>query len=249
MDIIVCIKRVVSTDTRVKIGGDGTHIDLGGVQYIMSPYDEIAVERALQLKTAAGTGSVTVITVGPPEASKELRTALAMGADEALHLQTTADLDVAATCAALEGAIRGRSYDLILTGKQATDSDDAAVGPRLAARLDLPCVAFVNGLDVEGKTATATREVEGVTEIWDVDLPAVFTAQKGLAEPRYPSLKGIMAAKRKPLTASDAPAGGTRSQIVTLALPESRGETVQIEPTPAGMQALLAALRNEKKVL
>jgi electron transfer flavoprotein beta subunit len=249
MDIIVCIKRVVATDTRVKIGADGAHIDPGGVQYIMSPYDEIAVERAIQLKTAAGAGSVTVLTVGPSEASKELRTALAMGADEALHLQTTEDLDVAATCVALEGAIRSRAYDLILTGKQATDSDDAAVGPRLAARLELPCVAFVSGLEVDGKTATATREIEGVTEIWDVDLPAVFTAQKGLAEPRYPSLKGIMAAKKKPLTASDAPAGGTRSQIVTLALPESRGEMVQIEATPAGMQTLLTALRNEKKVL
>lgn len=249
MEIIVLIKRVVATDTRVKIGADGTSIDTAGVQFIMAPYDEIAVEKAIQLKTEAGEGKVTVLTVGPAEATKELRTALAMGADEAVHLTVGEALDAEATTQAIQAGLAGRSFDLILCGKQATDVDDAAVGPRLAALLDLPCVAFASGLSMEDGKAVVSREVEGVTEIYEVDLPAVITAQKGLAEPRYPSLKGIMAAKRKPLSsdAVESPAG--TSTVESLSLPPERAAMVTIEPTPEGMQQLLTALRNDKKVL
>ncbi len=249
MEIIVLIKRVVATDTRVKIGADGTSIDTAGVQFIMAPYDEIAVEKAIQLKTEAGEGKVTVLTVGPAEATKELRTALAMGADEAVHLTVGEALDAEATTQAIQSGLAGRSFDLILCGKQATDVDDAAVGPRLAALLGLPCVAFASGLSIEDGKAVVSREVEGVTETYEVDLPAVLTAQKGLAEPRYPSLKGIMAAKRKPLSsdAVEAPAGA--STVESLSLPPDRAAMVNIEPTPEGMQQLLTALRNDKKVL
>lgn len=249
MQIIVLIKRVVATDTRVKIGADGTSIDPAGVQYIMAPYDEIAVEKAIQLKTEAGAGNVTVLTVGPAAATKELRTALAMGADAAVHVTVEEALDAVATTKAIQAALAGREFDLILCGKQATDLDDGAVGPRLAAMLDLPCVAFASELTVADGKATAKREVEGITEVYEVDLPAVITAQKGLAEPRYPSLKGIMAAKKKPLesTPAEAPAGGSTTEA--LALPPSRGDMVQIDPTPEGMQQLLTALRNDKKVL
>lgn len=249
MQIIVLIKRVVATDTRVKIGADGKSIDPAGVQYIMAPYDEIAVEKAIQLKTEAGEGSVTVLTVGSAAATKELRTALAMGADGAVHVTVEDELDAVATTRAIQQALAGRDIDLILCGKQATDSDDAVVGPRLAALLDMPCLAFVSDLTVADGKATAKREVEGVTEVFEVDLPAVITAQKGLAEPRYPSLKGIMAAKKKPLDsqAADAPAGA--STTTGLSLPPARGDMVQIDPTPEGMQQLLGALRNDKKVL
>ncbi len=249
MQIIVLIKRVVATDTRVKIGGDGKSIDPAGVQFIMAPYDEIAVEKAIQLKTEAGEGSVTVLTVGSAAATKELRTALAMGADAAVHVTIEGELDAVATTRAIKAALDGREFDLILCGKQATDSDDAAVGPRLAAMLDLPCVAMASDLTVADGKATAKREVEGVTEVYEVDLPAVITAQKGLAEPRYPSLKGIMAAKKKPLDsqAADAPEGG--ATVEALALPPARGDMVQIDATAEGMQQLLTALRNDKKVL
>ena len=250
MKIIVCVKRVVDTETRVKIAPDGSSIDLGGVQFITAPYDEMAVEKAIQLRDAAGEGTVTVITVGPAAATKELRTALAMGADEAVHAVVEDRLGPNATADALKQVISGREYDMILCGKQATDEDDAAVGPLLAAALDLPCVAFVHGLEVEGSAAVAEREIDGQTERLDVDLPAVFTAQKGLAEARYPGLKGIMAAKKKPLeTVEVSTADSTRSQIRTLELPPARDAMVSIEPTPEGMQSLLTALRNDKKVL
>lgn len=251
MKIIVCVKRVVDTETRVKIAPDGASIDLGGVQFVTAPYDEMAVEKAIQLRDAAGEGSVTVVTVGPAAATKELRTALAMGADEAVHAVVEERLGPNATAEALQQVISGREYDMILCGKQATDEDDAAVGPLLAAGLDLPCVAFVHGLEVEGGAAIAEREIDGQTERLDVDLPAVFTAQKGLAEPRYPGLKGIMAAKKKPLETVEVSIGddGARSQIRTLELPPARDAMVSIDPTPEGMQTLLGALRNDKKVL
>jgi electron transfer flavoprotein beta subunit len=219
------------------------------VQFITAPYDEMAVEKALRLRDEAGEGSVTVLTVGPSAATKELRTALAMGADEALHAVVEEPLDAAATAAALRDALGDRPYDLILCGKQATDEDDAAVGPMLAAALGVPCVAFVHGLAVEDGHAVAEREVDSETEILEVDLPAVFSAQKGLAEPRYPGLKGIMAAKRKPLGSAEVAATAARTQVEALELPPARGDMVPIEPTPEGMRTLLEALRNDKKVL
>ena len=249
MKIVVCLKRVVDTETRVKIAADGRHIDEAGVQYIMAPYDEMAVEKAIQLRDGAGGGEVVVLTVGPAAATKELRTALAMGADAALHVVEEGALDATATSAALAEAIAGRSPDVILCGKQATDDDDAAVGPMLAARLDLPCVAFVDGLEVEGTTARARREIDGEVEHLVVQLPALFTAQKGLAEARYPGLKGIMAAKKKPLETLARTASPAPTEVRALALPPARAAMVAIEPTAAGMRTLLEALRNDKKVI
>ena len=249
MRIVVCIKRVVDTETRVKIASDGPSIDLSGVQFITAPYDEMAVEKAIQLRDEAGGGRVTVLTVGSAAASKELRTALAMGADDALHVVTEDSLGPSATAAALAAALDGEEFDLLLCGKQATDVDDAAVGPMLAARLGLPSVAFVDALEVADGKARARREIDGEAEWLSVQLPAVFSAQKGLAEARYPGLKGIMAAKKKPL--EEKPLAEVTSQVTCadLALPPARGAMVSIDPTAEGMQALLSALRNDKKVL
>src|SRR5205085_7011978 len=134
MDIIVCVKRVPDTETKVRVAADGRSLDLAGVQWITAPYDEMAIEKALQLRDGGGGGSVTVVCAGPPEASKELRTALAMGADKAVHVVAKEGVgDAVATAKALAEAIKGRSFDIVLTGKQATDEDDAAVGPMLAA--------------------------------------------------------------------------------------------------------------------
>ena len=252
LDIIVCIKRVPDTEARVKIAGDGKTLDPSGVQFIMAPYDEIAVEKALQLKEAAGAGTVTVVTVGPAEATKELRTALAMGADAAVHAtttDTTAPTDAMATAKALQGVIAGRAFDLVLCGRQATDVDDAAVGAMLASLLGLPCVTLVSSVEVDGSTVKVSREIEGEKELLEVSTPCVLTAQKNLADPRYPGLKGIMAAKKKPLESVEAPAAESVSQVRSLALPPARSEVTFIEPTAEGMQTLLTALRNDKKVL
>jgi electron transfer flavoprotein beta subunit len=247
--IAVCIKRVVDTETRVKVQADGRSLDATGVQFIMAPYDEIALEKALQLRDAAGAGSVTAITLGPADASKELRTALAMGADAAVHLVADRPGDAGATAEALAAALQGRAFDLVLCGKQATDEDDAAVGPMIAARLGLPCVAFVDGIEGKPPALKVRREIDGEAEVLEVPTPCVLTAQKGLAEPRLPGLKGIMAAKKKPLeTVTTAPAA-SRTEVVALALPPPRAGLTKIDATPEGMRALLTALRNERKVL
>ena len=249
MDIVVCIKRVVDTETRVKIDGTGAGIDLGGVQFIMAPYDEMAVEKAIQLRDAAGSGSVTVLTIGGAAATKELRTALAMGADRALHVVHEGALDALATAKTLRAALDGRKADIVLLGKQATDDDDAAVGPMLAELLGLPCVAFVSELEVADGVATARREVAGAAECVQVALPALFTAQKGLAEARYPGLKGIMAAKKKPLETLELSPAASPSTVKALALPPPRGEMQSIEASADGMTTLLGALRADKKVI
>ncbi len=250
MKIIVAVKRVVDTETRVRIAADGKTLDPAGVQTIVAPYDEMALEKAIQLKEAGKATQVTVITVGPAEAAKELRTALAMGADDAIHVKGPYPADASATAEVLAGAIRGKGYDLVLCGKQATDDDDAAVGPMVAALLGIPCVGFVFGIDpLEGGKVRVRREVEGETEVLEVDLPCVLTAQKGLADPRYPGLKGIMAAKKKPLVEQAAPAASAKTAVRKLSLPPARAGLTKIEPTPEGMKKLLTALRNEKKVL
>jgi electron transfer flavoprotein beta subunit len=216
----------------------------------MSPYDEIAVEKALQLRDGGGGGKVVVVTVGPAEASKELRTALAMGADEAIHVVAPQGAgDAASTAKALAEAIRGSGFDLVLCGKQAADEDDAAVGPMLAAHLDVPCVAFVTSIEVAGPLATVRREIDGEVEVLEVDLPAVLTAQKGLAEPRLPGLKGIMAAKKKPLTEKPLAAAAAPTEVRGLALPPGRKACVKVPATREGVQQLLKSLRDERGVL
>ena len=255
MDVVVCIKRVPDTETKVRIAPDGKSLDLASAQWITAPYDEMAVEKALQLRdgtpqSPGAGGTVTVLTVGPAEAGKELRTALAMGADKAIHVVApTAGLDASATSEALAAALKGVAFDVLLCGKQATDDDDAAVGPMLAERLGLPCVAFVTSIEVAGKVATVKREIDGEVEVLEVDLPAVFTAQKGLAEARLPGLKGIMAAKKKPL--EERPFSGAKplTEVRALAVPAGRKACVKFPPTAEGVRALLNVLRTERGVL
>ena len=253
MNIVVCLKRVPDTETKVRVASDGKRLDLAGAQSIMAPYDEIAVEKALQLRDGSGGGTVTVVTVGPPEASKELRTALAMGADQAVHVVVRGGpdetLDASATAMALHGALAGTPFDVLLCGKQATDEDDAAVGPMLAALLDLPVVAFVTSIDVAGAIATVKREVDGEVEVLEVDLPAVFTAQKGLAEPRLPGLKGIMASKKKPLVEKVLAATPARTEVRSIGLPPGRAGCKRLPATREGVRQLLQALRSERGVL
>ena len=250
MDIAVFIKRVPDTETKVKVAPDGKRLDLSAAQWIMAPYDEIAVEKALQLRDGGGGGSVTVVTAGPVESGKELRTALAMGADKAIHVLAPAGAgDALATAKALADAVRGKPFDLLLCGKQATDEDDAAVGPMIAALLGLPCVAFVTSVDVAGKLATVKREIDGEVEVLEVDLPAVFTAQKGLAEARYPGLKGIMAAKKKPLEEKPFSATPAKTEVRGLSLPPGRAGCTKVAPTPEAIRGLLTTLRNQRGVL
>ena len=249
MNIVVCVKRVPATDTQVKVAPDGVSLDPAGVEFVLNPYDEFAVEEALKLRDAAGDGSVTVITLGTSDSQKELRTCLAMGADKAVLLKTDAPQDAYSVAEALAAHIKTIPHDLVLCGKQAVDTDNNQTVARLAALLDLPCVSEVKALEFADGKFKATRDIEGGQEIVDCPAPCVLSAQKGLNEPRYASLKGIMAAKKKPLEEIDAPATTPATTVASLSLPPARPEGKILGEGADAVSALVDALRNEAKVL
>jgi electron transfer flavoprotein beta subunit len=249
MDLVVCIKRVPDSAAKIRVAADGKSIEKSGVEHVISPYDEIALERAVALKEAAGGGTVTVICLGPPEATKEIRQALAMGADAAIHLKDTGGgRGPAGIARVLADTIRGRAFDAVLCGKQSIDSDNGAVGVMIARLLEIPVVSLVTKLDVADGKATVEREAEGGTEVIEVALPAVFTAQRGLAEPRYPSIKGIMAAKKKPIEEIDAPAPAGTLVVDGIEPPPERAAGKIVGEGPGAAAELARLLRQEAKV-
>jgi electron transfer flavoprotein beta subunit len=197
---VVCIKQVADTETRVRVAADGRTLDPAGVTWILNPYDEFAVEQALRIKEAQGSGEVVVICLGAAGAQATLRNALAMGADRGVHLKCDTAPDPLQVARALAEAIRPLGAGIVWCGRQAVDDDAAAVGPMLAELLGVACVTSIAKFELAGsESATVERDIEGGREVYDVTLPALFTADKGLNEPRYASLKGIMAAKKKPV--------------------------------------------------
>jgi len=249
VNTIVCIKRVPDSATRVRIGPGGREIDPSGVKHVMNPYDEFALEEALRRVEAAGAGRVTAISVGPPESAETLRTALATGADEAVLLTCEPTTDSLAVARALADEIRGREYDLVLLGKQAIDDDNMQVPQILAELLEIPCATVVVGLEIDGRHVVARREVEGGHEVMEFDLPAVISAQKGLNEPRYPSLKGIMAAKKKPLEEKPITPSAPALELVSLEEPAASAAGRIVGEGPDAVPELVSALREEAKVL
>jgi len=241
---IVCIKRVPDSEAQIRVGGDGVGIDPAGVKYVMNPYDEFALEEAIRLKEEAGDGLVTVLSVGPEESKEILRTALAMGADAALLLASPGSADGLVIARALAEEIGDREYDLILFGKQAIDDDNMQVPAMVAELLGLPCASVVVELEIEGRHAVAHREVEGGHEIVEFDLPAVVGAQKGLNEPRYPSLKGIMAAKKKPLDVKEISFTEPKVRIVALQEPPPRAGGEIVGEGPKAVPELVRRLRD-----
>jgi len=250
MRIAVCIKRVADSETRVKIGPDGKSLDEAGVKFVLNPYDEFAVEEALRRKEAAGAGEVAIIAVGPAAAQETIRTALAMGADRGVLLQADrVPADGLETAKALAAELKAGGWDLILFGKMAIDDYNQQVGPMVAELLGLPCVTCVAHLDlVEGK-GTAEREIEGGLEVVEFPLPVVLTADKGLNEPRYPALKGIMAAKKKPLEVKPAAFGRGGVEVLAMLPPPARQEGRIVGEGAAAVPELIRLLREEAKVL
>lgn len=195
MNILVLMKQTFDTEETITIN-DGV-ISEDGVKFIINPYDEYAIEEAVSLKEEHG-GEVTVLSIGPDRTQEALRTALAMGADNAILIDDERAFgDELTISKVLTKLIQDREYDLILAGYMAVDDGSAQVGPRVAEALDIPHVSTIVKLTVEGNKAVVERDVEGSIEILEVELPALFTAQQGLNEPRYPSLPAIMKAKRK----------------------------------------------------
>lgn len=252
MKSIVCVKRVPESDTRVRIGADGRSIDPSGVKYTLNPYDEYALEEAISLAEASDDGSVTVMTVGDDASEETLRAALAMGADEALLLEAPGEApasDGLVVARALAEELRDREFDLLFFGKQAIDDDNMQVPAMVAELLGLPCATVVVELEVDGGRAKATREVEGGHEVVEMALPAAVSAQKGLNEPRYASLKGIMAAKKKPLDRKEARPGEAGLELLALEEPPEPEAGEIVGEGPDAATELVRKLREEAKVL
>jgi electron transfer flavoprotein beta subunit len=249
LKIVVCIKRVPDTEARIRPTADGTTIDPAGIKYVISPYDEFALETALRLKESSGDGEVMVISLGPASAAEQLRTALAMGADRATLLKGEPSLDGLATARGLAAEIGSIGADLVLLGMKAVDDDQQQVGPMLAELLDLPCITVATDLEPVGGSLTAHREIEGGVEVVETSLPAVITITKGKHEPRYPSLKGIMAAKKKPLEEKDAQLGESRIRVRSIVPPPDRPPGRIVGEGVGAVDELVRVLREEAKVL
>jgi electron transfer flavoprotein beta subunit len=252
--IAVLVKPVPATDSRIKLHADGRHIDPVGVSVVVNPYDEFALEEALQLKEKGGEGEVVLLTVGAPGAAVTIRNGLAMGADRAVILTTGEDAEPLQVARALAAEIKSSGYDLVLCGKQSVDDDAHQVPGMLAEFLGWPGVTVVAKLTLEGPVAPGTqglahREIEGGVEEVRFALPAVVAAQKGLNEPRYASLKGIMAAKKKPIEEKPAELGAPGLEIVSLTLPKEREAGRIVGEGAAAVPDLVRALREEAKVI
>jgi len=250
MKIAVCIKRVPDSETRVKIATDGKSLDEAGVKFVLNPYDEFAIEEALRRKEKAGAGEVAVFCLGPAAAQETIRTALAMGADRGVLLQADKiPIDPFEAAKVLAAELNSTTWDLILFGRMAIDDYNTQVGPLVAELLGLPCVTTVSHLDIEGTKGVAEREIEGGIEVVDFPLPAVVTADKGLNEPRYPALKGIMAAKKKPLEVKPVQPGTGALEVAALTPPPERKEGKIVGEGAGAVGELVRLLREEAKVL
>ncbi len=250
MKIAVCVKRVPDSEARIKVSGDAKGIDAAGVKFVLNPYDEFAVEEALKLKEAAGSGEVVAVSVGGDATQETIRTALAMGADKGVLLKTdAAGLDPLPVARALAAELKDGAYDLILFGKVAIDDYSHGVGVMTAELLELPCVSAIAELEIADGKGKAEREIEGGVEVVEFALPAVVTADKGLNEPRYPALRGIMMAKKKPLEVKDILLDAGGIEVQGLAYPPERQAGRIVGEGADAVPALIEALRNEAKVL
>jgi len=248
--IAVCIKRVPEMDVRFKIAPSGTGVDQTGLKWDMSDFDGYAVEAALQMVEKLGQGEVVVVSLGPDAAQETLRKALSMGATRAVLLKADPiPFDNFAIAKALAAELRGGGYDLILFGKMSIDSSNGSVGPMTAELLNVPCIAAASKLEVANGKGTARRELEGAAELLEFPLPAVVTIDEGVARPRYPSLKGIMAAKKKPLEVKPAQLGDVRMTVSKMELPPERAGGRILGEGVGAVPELVRLLQTEAKVL
>ncbi|MFP3912291.1 MAG: electron transfer flavoprotein subunit beta/FixA family protein [Desulfobacteraceae bacterium] len=264
MNIVVCLKQVPDTETQIKIGPDNKSIVTDDIKWVINPYDEFGVEEALQLKEKFG-GEVTVVGLGPKRVTESIRTALAMGADKGILITDDAleGSDSLATAKALAAVLKDLEYDLIFTGQRGVDDDMGVVGPALAELLGIPNLSLIVKVEAaeDGKSVKVNRPVEGETLVIESSLPALITAQKGLNEPRYASLPGIMKAKKKPLeekTLGDLgldPAefgeGARKLKILEMTPPPERaaGKIVEGETSQEKAAELAKLLHEEAKVI
>ena len=250
MKLAVCIKRVPIMDVKFKIGSDGKSIDETGLKYDVNDFDLWAVEAALQLKEKTGEGEVVVFSLGPDSVQEQIRKALSMGADRGVHLKADrVTADPLSIARALAAELKAAAWDVIFFGKVAIDSADQSVGPMVAELLGLPCVSAISSLEIANGRGTAKRELESASEIVEFPLPVVLTVDEGLNKERLPSLRGIMAAKKKPLESKPALVDGATVNVVKMELPPERAAGRIIGEGAAAVPELVRLLETEAKIL
>jgi electron transfer flavoprotein beta subunit len=250
LKIAVCIKRTPDSESRFRIGSSGTAIDEAGLKFDIDDFASYAVEVALQLNEKQGPGETVVYAVGPDSVQETLRKAMSMGADRAVQLKTDAvSYDGLAIAKALAAELKSGGFDLVLFGKHAFDTSGGVVGTATAQLLGIACVTAASKLDIANGRGTARRELEGVGEIVEFALPAAITIDEGIVRPRYPSLKNIMAAKKKPLETKPAQVGPSRVRVKSMELPPDRPPGRIIGEGVAAVPELVRLLHTEAKVL
>ncbi len=250
MKIAVCLKQVPDTEANIKIASNQKSIDESGIKFIVNPYDEFAIEEALKLKESRGAESVIAITLGPERAKDVLRTAVAMGVDDAILLKTAADSDDAlSTAKVLAAKIQEIGAEMIILGKEAIDDGSMQVGPMLSELLNIPCITVVTKLDVNGANIVAEREIDGGSEVLETTLPCIITCQKGLNEPRFPSIRGVMMAKKKQIPEETVEIDNAKLAVSSLAYPQSRSDGKIVGEGVEAVAELIRLLREEAKVI
>ncbi len=264
MNIIVCLKQVPDTETQIKVGSDGQSIVTDDIKWVMNPYDEYGVEEALRIKEKFG-GEVTIVGLGPKRVTESIRTALAMGADKGMLISDEAleGSDSLAVAKALAAAIKELDYDLLFSGQRGVDDDMGVVGANIAELLDIPQLSVIDKVEVaeDGKSVKVNRPIEGSTLVIESPLPVLITTQKGLNEPRYASLPGIMKAKKKPfdektlsdlgLDAAEFGEGARKVKVLEIKPPPAReaGKIVEGETPQEKAAELAKLLHDEVKII
>ena len=245
MKVLIPVKRVLDYNVKARVKADQSGVDLSNVKMSMNPFDEISVEQAVRLQEAGTATETVVVSIGPAKAQETIRTALAMGMDRGIHVQTDDDLEPLAVAKILKALVESEGIDMVIAGKQAIDGDNGATGSMLAAMLGWPQGTFANSMDIDGGSLTVKREVDGGLQTVKLELPAVVTTDLRLNEPRYASLPNIMKAKKKPIDAKTPADFGvdTAPRVTTVKVtePEARSAGVKVEDVPA----LVAALKKE----
>nr|WP_299201669.1 electron transfer flavoprotein subunit beta/FixA family protein [uncultured Brumimicrobium sp.] len=246
MKILVCISKAPDTTTKISFTDGDTKFDEGGVKYIVNPYDEwYALVKGIELKEAHG-GSVTTITVGTAEDDATIRKALAIGADDAVRVDVKAE-DAGQVAAEIANFAKEGAYDLVLLGKETIDYNGSQVGGMLAEHLDMPFISLAERMEVNGSKATLDKEIVGGVQTVEADLPLVVSCAKGMAEQRIPNMRGIMAARTKPLKVVEASNAAKQTSFVKYGLPAPKSAVKLIDPN--NMDELVELLHNEAKVI
>jgi len=249
MKILVPVKRVVDYNVKIRVKPDGSGVDLANVKMSMNPFDEIAIEQAIRMKEAGEAEEIVAISIGPAKAQETIRTALAMGADRGILVQTDETVEPLAVAKILKGVVEEEKPDLVIMGKQAIDDDSNQTGQMLAALLGWPQGTFASKVESDGGKLKVTREVDGGLQTVSLDMPAIVTTDLRLNEPRYASLPNIMKAKKKPLDEKSPDDYGVdvapRLKVVSTAAPAAREGGVRVE----SVSELVDKLKNEAGIL